>query len=434
MDEEGGSPPSDVRFEDIEWPDQNAFSVLSSFDREENAESDGADDMSDTASEYISPSTQNHTVALTAAVGQAALTAAGGLSTVTAAEDGSSPPAPGKAPDLPEVFKKAALRCGLAWPDEEEQAAEEPSVWEQLQPPDTVVLVKRRLPLAKGFKKALTMSWNKPGSFTWPKQVKPRKIDCVDKDDLILEGLPLPDAEVATHLLQASGVDSKHPRFITKRDRDISSVNAKVYDQQASIAGALNAIAILQGATTSIINTNTQPSAEEMVELKRLHHETMLLTKSVTEQVGRSMSLAVTLERSMWANLAVKTNSAVKNELLDLPMDHRGLLIGGLSKLVEAHASGQRHREAMNALLPTEQHRGRNRPFRVNWTPQGRRFPDWQVPGAYHPAPYQHRPPTASRSPSGSRATDRTGPQTQPPPGPPGGGRGGGRGGKGRAK
>ena len=64
------------------------------------------------------------------------------------------------------------------------------------------------------------------------------------------------------------------------------------------------------------------------------------------------MSLVVTLERSMWANLAVKTSSAVKDDLLDLPMDHRGLLIGGLNMLVEAHASDQRHRGATNALPP----------------------------------------------------------------------------------
>ena len=434
VDEEGGPPPPFDRYEDFDWSDQNSYSVLSRYDGDEGDESNGEGGMSDAASDYMSPSRETHAVASTAAMGQAASPAAEGSSTTTAAEDGSLPPTPGRATDLPELFKKAALKCGLAWPDEEEQAAEEPSVWEQLQPPDAVPLVKRRLPLAKGFKKALTMSWNKPGSFTWPKHLKPRKIDCVGKDDLILEGLPLPDAEVATHLLQAPGVDPKHPKFLTKRDRDFSSFNAKVYDQQASIAATLNAMAILQGATTSIIDTDTQPSAEDLVELKRLHHETMLLTKTVTEQVGRSMSLIVTLERSMWANLAVKTSSAVKEDLLNLPMDHRGLLIGGLDMLVEAHASGQRHKEAMNALLPTDRAKVKARPFRVNWTPQGRRFPDWPVPWAYRPTPYIYPQPPASRSPSRSRDADHARSQAQPTPAQPGGGRGGGRGGRGRAK
>ena len=434
VDEEGGPPPQYDRFEDVEWSDQNSYSVLSRYDREEVNDSNGEDNSSDAASDYMSPPRETQATASTAAMGQAALPAARGSSAITTAEDGSLPPTPGRATDLPELFKTAALKCGLAWPAEEEQAAEEPSVWEQLQPPDAAPLVKRRLPLAKGFKKALTLSWDKPASFTWPKHLKPKKIDCVATDDLALEGLPLPDAEVATHLLQTPGVDPKHPKFLTKRDRDFSSFNAKIYDQQASIAGTLNAMAILQGATTAMINTDTSPSVEELAQLKRLHHETMLLTKTVTEQVGRSMSLIVTLERSMWANLAVKTSPAVREDLLNLPIDHKGLLIGGLNMLVEAHTSGQRNKEAMNALLPTDRPKVKAKPLRVNWTPQERRFPDWPPLGARHPTPHAHPQPPASRSPCRSRDADHTGPQTQPAPASPGGGRGGGRRGRGRSK
>ena len=434
LGEEGISPPYD-QSDDYDWGGQGESSTSDRYNRNEDMQNNGDDDnMSDAASDPISSFQQIPDAVLPTAEDQAALPAGEEPATAVASEGGSQPHTSGKPDDLPEIFKKAALRCGLAWPAEEEQATEEPSVWEQLQPPDTEVLVRRRLPLAKGFQKALTLSWKKPGSFTWPRQAKPRKVDCVGQDDLILGGLPLPDTEVATHLLRTSSVDPRHPKFATKRDRDFSAINAKVYDQQASVARALNAMAILQGATTSIINSDAQPSTEDLAELKRLHHETMLLTKTVTEQVGRSMSLIVTLERSMWANLAVKTSSAVKEDLLNLPMDHRGLLIGGLDMLVEAHASGQRHKEAMNALLPTDRAKVKTRPFRVSWTPQGRRFPDWPVPWAHRPTPYIHPQPPASRSPSRSRDADHARPQAQPTPAQPGGGRGGGRGGRGRAK
>ena len=303
--EEAFSPPYD-QSDDYNWGGQGDSSASERVDENEDIQNNGDhDDMSESASDHISSFQQIPEAALPAAEDQAALPAAEETATTAVSEGGSQPQAPGKADDLPEIFKKASLKCGLTWPAEEEQASEEPSIWEQLQPPDKEVLVRKRLPLAKGFQKALTLSWKKPGSFTWPRQAKPRKIDCVGQDDLILGGLPLPDSEVATHLLQTPSVDPRHPKFVTKRDRDFSAINAKVYDQQASVARALNAMAILQGATTSIINSDAQPSTEDLAELKRLHHETMLLTKTVTEQVGRSMSLVVTLERSMWANLAV---------------------------------------------------------------------------------------------------------------------------------
>ena len=340
----------------------------------------------------------------------------------------------GDTPDLVQVFKKAVERCGLSWPTEVEQDVNETSVWEEMQPAHTEAQVKRLLPLAKGFKHALTLSWKNPGSFAWPRHVKPRRIECVEMAELALEGMPPPDRRVAAHL-SSSAPGLKRPRFVDRRDREASALNNKLYDTQASIAGALNAMAILQGATTALLNAEGALDTERSAELRRLHHETMMLTKSVTEQVGRSMALGVVLERSQWVTLS-SVSEDKKERILDLPIVPEGLLTGAMALMTESHAIDKQECEALRACLPTI--RGKKplpQAGRGAWIPSKR----GAGTGGYRPPPPQSQgDPTAAKGRGGPQPPSHTGQGGQqsyrPGRGGRGHGRGGGRGGRGRAK
>ena len=309
---------------------------------------------------------------------------------------------------LMEVFKRAALRAGLAWPAEQAQDVEDETMWDEFGTEEEPSRAKQLLPLVKGFERILTASWRHPHSFSFPSGHK-QSHDAAGMEKLGLEGMPHMHRRIAAHLLhQPVSHSNREPAFVNAVDKDNSKMNHVLYGSLATAAKALNALSLLQGSASSIFKAaGDEPSAENMAELRRIHSESLRLTKYITERTGRAMSCSVVLERARWVAYAPKTKE--RASILDETLHQDKLFSGTL----DAHSMSARNEEekkegeALRAYLPTEHKLSYSSTYRSR---DGRHSTRESRP--------QFKTPQVARAPSTS-ATRQRGPPPPPPPPPP---------------
>ena len=255
---------------------------------------------------------------------------------------------------LVEIFKRSALRAGLVWPTEEAQDTEDDTMWDAMDEEEEPSRSTQLLPMVKGFDRILTASWQHPHSFTFPPGHK-QSHDAAGMAKLGMAGMPHMHHRIAAHLLRQPVNAKKEPVFTNTVDKDNSKTNHSLYSSLATAAKALNAVSLLQGSATFILKAaGDQPTAENMAELRRIHKESLRLTKYVTERTGRAMACSAVLERARWLAYAPKTRERMS--ILDETLLQDKLFSGTLDapSMSARNEEEKREGEALRAYLPTE--------------------------------------------------------------------------------
>ena len=215
----------------------------------------------------------------------------------------SGPPVLDKT-DIVDIFMVAAIRCGRQWPAPALPASEEDEWGGRLT--ETVRPVPRvKLPYARGFRAHLTEMWEQPQvPLAMPRHVG-ISLETEDMPATGLDGLPSIDRIMAAFLLDPTSSHvtplTKDPQLTTKRDKDASAANAKLYSHLACAAKHLNATLLLQGSLSGLLlEVGDNPTPEQLAEIRRLHDESVSYTCTTTEQVGRAMTCSILAERDRW--------------------------------------------------------------------------------------------------------------------------------------
>ena len=167
-------------------------------------------------------------------------------------------------------------------------------------------------------------------------------------------------------------------------------------------------MSLLQGSATFILKAaGDQPTAENMAELRRIHKESLRLTKYITERTGRALACSAVLERARWLAYAPRTKERVS--ILDETLLQPKLFSGTLDapSMSARNEEERREGEALRAYLPTEY----KPPYSSTKSRDGRQSTRESRP--------QFKPSQAARATSGSSTRQRAPPPPPPPPPPP---------------
>ena len=332
----------------------------SSYDDDSSSGEDDYDEPEPLSGHYGTPRFEAQLRAALQAAAGAQVEAAAAAAPPEPAQEPAQPPPPPLEMDqspLVDIFKKAAARGGLKWPTEEVPVApgeDWVTINHGFQKKEAPAAKRVQvLPLAKGFTTALSAAWKRPNSFSFPPEHK-MDVDCAGAEAAGLGGMPAMDKHMAAHLLRKPDVTwSKEPVFPGSHDKDVSSIAKKAYWSMTLGVKAVNAIALLQGSTSHVLQAmGDNPTLEHLLELRRLHLETMYLTKYSTEMSGRAMAHLVVLERSRWLNLTPKF--ADRLTTLDQPILQTNLFSGSLPDITARHEQDSKQKEALRAYMPTE--------------------------------------------------------------------------------
>ena len=350
-------------------------------------------------------------------------------------EEGNDPPPRPAAEgwDLAELLKQASIRCGRTWPNTTPLRNPEddwPGVGAKT-PRGKVVL-----PLAQGFKKTFTATWEKPTvAPSCPKATFETELS----ESVGLKALATVGYTVGAYLLDPSAPRIRplavEPLLPTKEERDASLARGKVYTLVTAQAKHLNATSLLQGSLTAILaGMGDVPSRDEIAEIKRIHEEMIKFTWATTALAGHIATSITVAERTRWVNSNPKLDPAIRKDLLEGPIVPGGLFEGALERMALAV---EKQRPACEALITFAPPPPRNQPRdlvprqvqRQN-TRQAPRQTQYRGGGAGSRQPQRHRqgrddaeraPPRASSADARDRRPPRPADQHRRPPAAPAG-------------
>ena len=266
--------------------------------------------------------------------------------------------------DLIEVLRQASGRCGRGWPSVDQTRSAE-NDWPGC--PRKPAPRKVVLPFARGFQGTFTSSWESPTS----------KYEHVkapfDTEKMVETGfnpLPVVGPIVGAYLSnpRANPVRplAKDPT-LPARDGEASKAAATSYGLVVAQAKHLNAVSLLQGAITTVLEEMGKlpapESAEDLdryreqiqrgsAELHRYNQEMIKFTWAAASIGGHVASSLVVAERVRWLNTSPHLDANVRKGLLEGPIEPGGLFAGALERLaltVEAQRPGC---EALSSLTP----------------------------------------------------------------------------------
>ena len=310
--------------------------------------------------------------------------------------------------ELITVYRIAAIRCQRTWPEEIQPEVPDEEAWPMLEDMGPRPAPAVRLPFAQGFRATITQTWTAP----FPETAVRRPTFSLETEEPETAGLgPLPsvDRAMAGYLLNPSSPQpvpaDKEPSFATRKEKDASAANKRLFLYQVAAGRTLNAAALLQGSTTSLLReAGDHPTPQQMAELRRLHNESVALTRTVTEMVGRTMTASILQERARWLDIYPVTGD-VRDMLMKRPIsaEKEGLFPGAMAELTARGEARRREEEALRACAP--------RPPRAPAGPpppprtRGRGRPAWR--GRADRGHDSSRAPSSSRTSSASRERQR---------------------------
>ena len=283
-----------------------------------------------------------------------ALPAAGAAPVVTDAGQ----PAPATEPTLLDVYKVATSRCGLKWPGDE-VVASTPVLFQGENKPEDKPPKRSKLPQAQGFAAVLTSTWAEPAD----KSNNPKKtkfdIDFEGSDKIPLDKMPKMDLALTDVFLKDIArrgqkapicINGNTPSFCTEADKQGSANTQKVYEAASACAKALNASAILQGSLKTLLDNDTA-SQDQVVEMRRIQQEIILLNRHSIEWTGRVLSLCVAHERARWLAHVSFTGPNDRQDILNVKITHDNLFPGAMRYMQDSLDAQRLHDEAARACL-----------------------------------------------------------------------------------
>lgn len=259
--------------------------------------------------------------------------------------------------DLITVYRIAAIRCQRTWPEVIQPEVPDDEAWPMLEDMGPRPAPAVRLPFAQGFRATITQTWTAP----FPETAVRRPTFSLETEEPETAGLgPLPsvDRAIAGYLLNPLSPQpvpaDKEPSFSTRKEKDASAANKRLFLYQVSAGRTLNAAALLQGSTTSLLReAGDHPTPQQMAELRRLHNESVALTRTVTEMVGRTMTASILQERARWLDIYPVTGD-VRDMLMKRPIsaEREGLFPGAMAELTARGEARRREEEALRACTP----------------------------------------------------------------------------------
>lgn len=253
--------------------------------------------------------------------------------------------------ELHELFKRAALRTSVSWP-EEEQLVKRTSKYDGIRGAGLTRTIKQVLPFDPDCLEAVQASWNNPLSFTAMPNI--RHLDCAKMRENGTYHLPPVERGVAAHLLSAStpSSSSRGHSFPNKLNKDLSTYNKRAYDAVASTTRVLSAATLLQCSATELFKqAKNTPSKDTLAELRRLNDESLLLIRTATEAAGRAMAFMVIQERARWLERANISDSE-KKEIMDEKISPDGLFGGAVATMLARWEEKKKEGEALKMCLP----------------------------------------------------------------------------------
>ena len=259
--------------------------------------------------------------------------------------------------ELLTVYKIAAIRCQRPWPEELPPEVPDDEAWQGLEDMGPRVPPRVRLPFAQGFRATLTQTWNQP----FPEQPVRRPSFPLETEDPETAGLgPLPgvDRPLAGYLLNPLSPQpvpaDKEPTLPSRREKDASAANKRLFLYQVAAGRTLNAEALLQGSTSALLReVGDRPTPQQMAELRRLHNESVSLIRTAADLVGRTMTASILQERARWLDIYPVTGD-VRDMLMKRPIsgEREGLFPGAMAELTARGEARRREEEALRACTP----------------------------------------------------------------------------------
>ena len=336
--------------------------------------------------------------------------------------------------DLIEVLRQASGRCGRSWPsvDQAQDAGDDWPGCPRKPAPRKVVL-----PLARGFQSTFIASWDSPTS----------KYDHVkaafDTERMVESGfspLPIVGPIVGAYLNNPRATPvrplGKDPTLPAK-DGEASKAAAATYGLVVAQAKHLNAVSLLQGAISKVLEemgnlpVPKNDNAEDLdryheqirrgsAELDRYNQEMVKFTWAAASIGGHVASSLVVAERVRWLNTSPHLDANVRKGLLEGPIEPGGLFAGALERLalkVEAQRPGCEALSSLTPRPPPRQQQGQLVPRQVQ-RQQGQRPSQRQgQQGGGGGRNNSNRPQQPRQGTSADRHTQRDPPTTSRPEG-----------------
>ena len=250
-----------------------------------------------------------------------------------------------------DIFKNAAECCGVPWPaPPSSSAVRESSIFRAFGGDVEPRRERLVLPVVQDFMDVLTASWKNPAK---DKLVAPllQRFETEGAKEAGLKSMPPMDRHVAEHLLRKGVPSGRDPVLEGSREQNISKLVKAAYASSAAAAEAVNALAMLQYATFSLLHDiKEKPTLEQILMLRRLQREQTDFTVHVAAATGKAMAQLVQVERSRWLKLSTidDAESAINQEVKP-----GSLFSESPQEMVSKYEENKKRREALKVLIPT---------------------------------------------------------------------------------
>lgn len=326
----------------------------------------------------------------------------------------SGSPAPPAAQDLHEVCQRAAAKLGIAWPEAPVETAR--SRYEGRRLPKAKTSNKQLLPAFPECLEEATRSWSNPFTAKTPAQGG-AALDWDGMEEKGFTRLPPIEPLVASHLhpTQRSTMTAAGPALPSKADCFQTTLTERSYKAVATSVRALNASSLLLAYQAELQDDiSASPSTEMWDELCVVTDLCLRLHRCAVQACGRAMGVMVTQERARWLSLSSLSHRE-KTELLDVPVDPKGLFGSAVATMQKRCEEKKREDEALQLCLPRKVPPAQATPRQLPPQPvskQAYRIPKRPQPQPQSSAPHELKGAWA-RKPFASKVTPGT-PQGQP--------------------
>ncbi|KAK0130871.1 hypothetical protein N1851_034445 [Merluccius polli] len=308
----------------------------------------------------------------------------------------ASSSSPAVSVDLHEACKRAAARLDIEWP--EPPAVATTSRYEGKRLPKAKASTSLLLPAFPECLEEATRSWGKPLSAKTPVQGG-SALDWAGMEEKGFSHLPPVEPLLASHLhpMQKSAMTSASPTLPSKADSFQSSLTDKGYRAMATTVKVLNASSLLLAYQAELeVDMSTSPTPTLWDELCLVTDLCLRLHRSAVQASGRAMALMVAQERARWLNLS-SLSLREKTQLLDVPVDPKGLFGPAYSIMLQRWEEKKREGEALRLCLPRRAPFPSNAPGQVFAQPRAPppafRIPKRQPQPAHGAGRGQTKPP-----------------------------------------
>lgn len=321
----------------------------------------------------------------------------------------SGSPAPPATQDLHEVCRRAAAKLGITWPEAPVETAR--SRYEGRRLPKAKTSTKQLLPAFPECLEEATRTWSNPFTAKTPAQGG-AALDWAGMEEKGFSRLPPIEPLVASHLhpTQRSTMTAAGPALPSKADCFQTTLTERSFKAVATSVRALNASSLLLAYQAELQeDISASLSSEVWDELCVVTDLCLRLHRCAVQACGRAMGVMVTQERARWLSLSSLSHRE-KTELLDVPVDPKGLFGSAVATMQKRCEEKKREGEALQLCLPRKVQPPQTTPRSLPPQPvakQGYRIPKRPQPQPQSSAPNELKGAWAKK-PFASKVTPGT--------------------------